>query len=100
MERAHLTSRRRISFSIISASLAVVITAVCFSLAGVAGTSDRIDGVFILIMYSSPFCVAGWLIALPIILNVRRIDGWRLWVLVVLGSGIGPFIMFSIGLFF
>jgi hypothetical protein len=38
----------------------------------------------------SIFVLPGWLLSLPFILSINRIDGWRLWVLAVPGILIGP----------
>jgi hypothetical protein len=35
----------------------------------------------------------GWLLALPIVMKIRQINGWRFGVLLILGSGIGPLVM-------
>jgi len=41
-------------------------------------------------------CSMGWLLALPIVLTVSRIDGCRFWGLFALGSAIGPLVIFGL----
>jgi hypothetical protein len=42
----------------------------------------------------------GWLLAIPIVLGVRDIDGWRFWVYFALGIGIGPLTLLGMKLYF
>lgn len=96
MQKATVTTHQRIGSSLLSVLLAAFITNLCFSIA----SRDWIGSVLTLSLFSSPFCVVGWFLALPIILNFRRIDSWRFWALAIVGSSIGPFVLFSIGLCF
>jgi hypothetical protein len=42
----------------------------------------------------------GWLLAIPIVLAVRNIAGWRFWMYFALGTGIGPLWILGMGLYF
>jgi hypothetical protein len=41
----------------------------------------------------------GWLVALPLVLIIRRTDGWRLWSALALGSAIGPVNVFLVAVY-
>jgi hypothetical protein len=43
--------------------------------------------------------LAGWLVAIPIVLLVRDYWGWRLWLWGTVGFCIGPTVVFSVGLY-
>jgi hypothetical protein len=79
---------------------AILIISPCVSFTSQAGKVDWIGTTAILCLFWSPFCVVGWLLSLPVILRIRRTDKWRFWFLLVLGTGIGPAIMFSIAICF
>jgi hypothetical protein len=42
----------------------------------------------------------GWLLAIPIVLAVRNVKGWRFWMYFALGSSIGPAWILGMGLYF
>ncbi len=44
-------------------------------------------------------CIPGWLIALPLVLSVTDLSRWRFLAFWVLGTAIGPLVMFGISLF-
>jgi len=98
MEKGSVTTHRRIGASLLSILLAVSIIGPCVSLTTQAGRSDWIGTTITLFLFWSPFCVVGWLLSLPLILRISRTDKWRFWFLLVLGTGIGPAIMFSIAI--
>jgi hypothetical protein len=60
-----------------------------FSVSGVFG--------FLLLVLVSAFAASifGWLLGIPYVLLVRNSRGWRFWVYLVLGSGIGPALFLS-----
>lgn len=95
-----MTIAQRIGASLLSIILAVFISGLCISIANPVTKADWVRSVLVIFFYSSPFCVVGWLLSLPIILSIRRTDKWRFWALLVLGSSIGPLIMFSITMYF
>ncbi len=41
----------------------------------------------------------GWMLAIPIVLMVRNISGWRFWIYWVLGSCFGPMLVLGIALY-
>lgn len=62
-------------------------------------TADVLSGVFgaFLACLISVFAVSifGWLLGIPYVLLVRSSKGWRFWIYLVLGSGIGPAFVLS-----
>lgn len=100
MEKAIATTHQRIGASLLSVLLAVSIVGPCASITTQAGKAEWIGTTMILVVFWSPFCVLGWLLSLPVILRIRRIDKWRFWFLLAMGTGIGPAIMFSIAICF
>jgi hypothetical protein len=42
----------------------------------------------------------GWLLAIPIVLAVRHVYGWRFWMYFALGIGIGPLTLLGVKLYF
>jgi len=43
--------------------------------------------------------VFGWLMGIPFVLLVRNSRGWRFWIYLALGTGIGPCLIFGFSLF-
>ena len=43
---------------------------------------------------SSAAAVAGWIIAIPLILMINNVSGWRFWLYLGIGSSSGPIIVF------
>jgi len=58
--------------------------------AGVAAT------IVLVLVFSLP----GWLLAIPIVLAVRNIGGWRFWMYFALGSCIGPALFLGMSVYF
>lgn len=96
-----MTRHQRIGASLLSVLLSVYVVGIFFGAGSSQNIADLIfGGPLRLFMFGSPFCLAGWAVSLPIIFRIRTIDGWRFWALLALGSCIGPFIMFSVGMCF
>jgi phosphatidylserine synthase len=89
-----MTTWRRISDSLLSVFFALAIGALCFAVLNSPSHPKAwlyaLDFTFFV---GLPFCGAGWLVSLPMVLMVRRTKGWRFWVLLCAGSCIGPVIM-------
>ncbi len=78
---------RRVLVSLGSVAVAVLVTWVVMSWA----FERRIDpGWFFLI---AVFAVPGWVVSIPMVLAMRRFEGWRFWVSLVAGTMIGPVIV-------
>jgi hypothetical protein len=45
------------------------------------------------------FSVPGWLMAIPIVLLVRNIRGWRFWMYFALGACFGPVLILGVGFY-
>jgi hypothetical protein len=58
-----------------------------------------LEGLIVFMWFGAFLVIPGWIIALPIVLSFKRIDGWRIWIQALLGCLIGPLIMGLIGLF-
>jgi hypothetical protein len=43
--------------------------------------------------------LAGWLVAVPIVIIVKDYSGWRIWACGITGVCIGPFLIFGIGVY-
>jgi hypothetical protein len=100
-DRETMTRHQRVGASLLSVLLSVYVVGIFFGAGSSQGIANRIfGGPIYLFMFGSPFCLAGWAVSLPIIFRIRSIDGWRFWALLALGSCIGPFIIFSVGICF
>jgi hypothetical protein len=44
------------------------------------------------------FSLPGWVLAIPFVLLVKNIEGWRFWMYWVIGSCFGPALMVAVGL--
>jgi hypothetical protein len=49
--------------------------------------------------FSSLLVIPGWFISLPIVLSIKRFDGWRIWLQLAIGSAIGPVVILSLALY-
>lgn len=96
-----MTRHQRIGASLLSVLFSVYVVGIFFGAASSQGIADLIvSGPLYLLMFGSPLYLAGWIVSLPIIFSIRRVDGWRFWALLAVGSCVGPFIMFSVGMCF
>jgi hypothetical protein len=50
-------------------------------------------GITSMLLYGTPLCCVGWLLALPLVLKIRQTEGWHFWAYLVLGACIGPITM-------
>jgi hypothetical protein len=77
--------RKKLAYSF-AAAMAGVASFVL--LAGMPITAARgMIGVF-------SFGIAGWVIAIPLVLKVNNISGWRFWLYLGIGGSYGPIILF------
>ena len=42
-------------------------------------------------VYGGFLCSLGWVLSLPFVIFVRNYEGWRYWLMLAIGTGIGPF---------
>lgn len=45
------------------------------------------------------FSLPGWVIGLPFVVTITNISRWRFWLLLGIGTGIGPFLLTAVGLY-
>jgi hypothetical protein len=98
---------KRLLFSLLSVALAALICEAYFIILEVfqplevflppgrqLQASEYIVQFGLVLVYSLP----GWLFAIPIVLTVTDIGGWRFWVYWAIGSAIGPFLFLLVAL--
>lgn len=89
-----MTRWRRVALSFLSALTAELILGISF---GIPGDKHLLfERVFGFVYFASILVIPGWLLSLPLVISFNRIDGWRMWVLAISGSLIGPVIMGAI----
>ena len=88
---------RRAGLSFVSAITAeLLVAAVLAARAAPGQRANELSLAFWFLLLVIP----GWLLALPILLSFPRTDGWRLWLLALLGISIGPAFLVVLGLTF
>lgn len=89
-----MTTSQRIAISLLSVLLTLAIAAPCF---GVLNSPHNpkmwLTATVGFFFYGLLFCFAGWLLALPLVVLIRRADGWHFWAALAVGSAIGPVTM-------
>ena len=58
-------------------------------------TAEFLGGIWVVVCCSVP----GLLLAIPIILTLTNIRGWRFWIYLAIGSSIGPLLILGFGLY-
>jgi hypothetical protein len=99
---------RRLLFSLASWMAAAILSGSLFVLTDEIGVHSSESVTLLQIGAGFAFFVAmvflvslpGWLLAIPIVLAVRNIAGWRFWMYFALGTFIGPIWILSMGLYF
>jgi hypothetical protein len=85
-----MTGWKRVGLSFASAVIAEITTALAVSISG--GRHLFFEHIFGFIYFASFLVIPGWLLALPVLLFLRRTDGWHLGLMALIGISIGPFI--------
>jgi hypothetical protein len=80
---------KRAGLAFMSALIAEIFISAILTLRDHSGITGMEGGVIGL----SIFVLPGWLLSLPFILSINRIDGWRLWFLGTVGILIGPLVI-------
>ena len=65
-------------------------TAVFATVLGVGSGHPTVRGTFVMLAAA----VAGWIVAIPFILQINNVSGWRFWLYLGIGSSPGPIIVF------
>jgi len=86
----------RIGYSAISFGAGIAFYGLFAVLWSASSMQGSLVGAFLWLCFPAlVFALPGWLIALPLILGVARIDGWRFWALLGLGTTIGPAVILA-----
>jgi hypothetical protein len=94
-----VTTSQRIAISLLSVLFTLAIAAPCL---GVLNSPHNpkmwLTATVGFFFYGLLFCSVGWLLALPLVVLIRRADGWHLWAPLAVGTAIGPatMILFTI----
>jgi hypothetical protein len=88
---------KRAGLSLISAIAAELIIGISFSIP--SQHHLFFEQIFGFVYFASILVIPGWLIALPIIVIPKRAQWLPTWELLVIGSLIGPGVMFAIGIY-
>jgi hypothetical protein len=87
---------KRLLFSLVSMVVAAVVCLGCLVLESAFQShpgSFRGSEVILTIGVTVGLCLVGCIFAVPVVLIITNIRGWRFWICWVLGSGFGPFLM-------
>jgi hypothetical protein len=94
-----MPSWNRIGYSLVSVLVADLLGLLILAGPGVfrgpASLSGRLEELPVIFLYVLIFSAPGWLLALPVVLGIRALDGWRLWFCAVVGTLIGPTVMYG-----
>ena len=92
------SKRQSLTYSVVSLTVAASVCSLFFSiLDGVNGKPGALISCFYYGLAIFICSLPGWVLALPIVLLVADTKMWRAWVLLAIGSGIGPLLMLSLG---
>lgn len=92
-----MTRWKRFGVSIASLAMAELIFSLIFAIQA-PPQKHWWTGAVAFLAVISIFAIPGWILALPIILSVQKITERHLWVLGVIGTLIGPFVIGAIDL--
>lgn len=82
-----VSRRKKLAYSFAS----VMVGAATFAtVLGVSSGHPTVRGT--LVMFAA--AVAGWIVAIPLILRINDVSGWRFWLYLSIGSSPGPIIVF------
>ena len=93
---------KRLLYSLVSVTVAAFVCDSFLSIAAVFmfpsqhyAAAGFFPGLGIVLVFSLP----GWVLAIPVVLIVTNIRGWRFWVYFAIGCTIGPLLMFGIAIY-
>jgi len=92
-----MTRLKRVGLSFASAVTAELIVGISVAIS--SGRDLFFEHAFGFVYFASILVIPGWLIALPIIVIPKKADSLPIWKLAVIGTLIGPGIMFAIGIY-
>jgi len=92
------SKRQRLTYSVVSLAFAASVCGLSFAIIdGYNGKPGPLVSCFYYSLEIFVCSLPGWVLALPIVLLVADTRAWRVWVLLVVGFGIGPLLMLSLG---
>lgn len=94
------TRWERLAVSVICVVLASILCSVLVARQSGFGLMTYLQNIFYLGFATFVCSLPGWVIALPAVLLVSNLRGWRFWAMLALGAGIGPLVMFAAALYF
>ena len=93
MEGQLVPTWKRLAFSLLSVMAAsAAFTGLSLLLPGTS--KAPIESFLVITLVISLVSLQGWLVALPLILLINNISGWRFWMYLGIGSSIGPVITY------
>ncbi len=99
VENAGVSRWARVGYSAVGFAVGIVSFSVWTTVAaGSTGQLNLIDPMLWLCLAASMFALPGWLLALPMVLLVKRVDGWRFWAIWAMGTAIGPVVLIGFDL--
>ena len=97
---------KRLIYSLVSAVVGAGVSGACAAAQQVIANSRghlSAIGLWTVILSFAPWVIIlslpGWALAVPIVLVVRNIRGWRFWMYWVIGSCIGPALILAVSLY-
>lgn len=88
---------KRILYSIISAIASIFIFGIAVAIESLVTRGADPSGAFVLACLATSYLgIPCWILALPIILWITNIEGWRLWGVFALGASLGPLVILGI----
>jgi hypothetical protein len=86
-----VTTSQRIAISLLSVLLALAIASPLLAVLNSPHNPKLwLTATLGFFFYGLLFCAAAWLVGLPLVVLVRRTDGWHFWTALAIGTAIGP----------
>jgi len=95
-----MSKTQRLIRSLVSLLIAAAVGGLGMALNDVRyGRAFSVDSCFWYSVFTFVFGLVGWTLALPIVLTITSVQGWRFWSLLALGTGIGPLVVFALAVY-
>jgi hypothetical protein len=86
-----VTTSQRIAISLLSVLFTLAIASLLLAVLNTPHNPKLwLTAILGFFFYGLLFCAAGWLLGLPLVVLVRRTDGWHFWTALAIGTAIGP----------
>jgi hypothetical protein len=84
----------RIGYSLLSALIVLIVLSLGIGISNFRnGASEILTAALATFIYGGYLCLAGWILALPLVISIRRYRGWRYWTMMAGGTCIGPLVI-------